>query len=388
MAAGKLHFKSDAGGITSVSREAGATNGELVLPASGTVASVDGAVTDNAIARYDSTTGKLQNSAIAIDDSGNIGSGTQSFNGFGGSGFKNYIINGGFNIWQDGESLVFNSSTFSYTADMWSIAQLGSGGTQTISKVIQGVNGRNINTLRSFQTYACVNRLIQILDAKNTTTLRGKKITVSFMYRLKGSLNVYLNQRTTSQVSSSEFHTTVAESIGTSIGYSSGLIADETWRYASFTTSITDVNGFFHLVFSQAPTTGNYFELAEVQLEGGSIASPFEGRPYSLEFSLCSTYYTKLQLLEHYKAVALNATDIYFFIPNTTGMIPTTVYLGVEATDWSVISIGAIPVSGFSFVVVSTNGRGLLFKFSKSGHGLTDAVLKITSSIGYLSARL
>ena len=72
MAAGKLHFKSDAGGITSVSREAGATNGELVLPASGTVASVSGAVTDNAIARYDSTTGKLKNSTILIEDNGNL----------------------------------------------------------------------------------------------------------------------------------------------------------------------------------------------------------------------------------------------------------------------------------------------------------------------------
>ena len=70
MAAGKLHFKSDAGGITSVSREAGATNGELVLPSSGTVVSVSGAVTDNAIARYDSTTGKLQNSVVTIDDVG------------------------------------------------------------------------------------------------------------------------------------------------------------------------------------------------------------------------------------------------------------------------------------------------------------------------------
>lgn len=104
MAAGKLHFKSDVGGITSVSREAGVTNGELVLPASGTVASVSSAVTDNAIARYDSTTGKLQNSSITIDDSGNIGTGRQSFNGFGGSGFKNYIINGDMRIdqWNDG----------------------------------------------------------------------------------------------------------------------------------------------------------------------------------------------------------------------------------------------------------------------------------------------
>ena len=73
MAAGKLHFRSEAGGITSVSREEGATNGELILPVSGTVASVSSAVTDNAVARYDSTTGKLQNSSVIITDTGEVG---------------------------------------------------------------------------------------------------------------------------------------------------------------------------------------------------------------------------------------------------------------------------------------------------------------------------
>ena len=78
MANSRIYLKSEAGGTTVLSRDTTANSGNLVLPASGNVASVDTVVTDNAIARFDSTTGKLQNSSVTIDDSGNIGIGTGS----------------------------------------------------------------------------------------------------------------------------------------------------------------------------------------------------------------------------------------------------------------------------------------------------------------------
>lgn len=75
MAAGKIKLQKASGGVTSITGVDGASNTNLVLPESGTVASVSGAVTDNAVARYDSTTGKLQNSGVIIDDNGNVGVG-------------------------------------------------------------------------------------------------------------------------------------------------------------------------------------------------------------------------------------------------------------------------------------------------------------------------
>lgn len=75
MANGKLNLGKQSGGVLSISFPDGATNTEVVLPESGNLVSVDTAVTDNAIARYDGTTGKLQNSGVKIDDNGNIGIG-------------------------------------------------------------------------------------------------------------------------------------------------------------------------------------------------------------------------------------------------------------------------------------------------------------------------
>ena len=75
MANGKFLVGKPSGGVTTVTVADGATNTNLVLPESGTVSSVDSVVTDNAIARYDGTTGKLQNSGVTIDDNNHIGIG-------------------------------------------------------------------------------------------------------------------------------------------------------------------------------------------------------------------------------------------------------------------------------------------------------------------------
>lgn len=81
MANGKINLGKQSGGVLSLTFPDGATNTEVMLPESGTVASINGTVTDNAIARYDGTTGKLQGSGVIINDSGNVGIGTTTDNG-------------------------------------------------------------------------------------------------------------------------------------------------------------------------------------------------------------------------------------------------------------------------------------------------------------------
>lgn len=75
MAKGAINLQKESGGVTKVTSTDGVGNTEVVLPESGNIVSVDTAVTDNAIARYDGTTGKLKNSGVKIDDNGNIGIG-------------------------------------------------------------------------------------------------------------------------------------------------------------------------------------------------------------------------------------------------------------------------------------------------------------------------
>lgn len=94
MAAGKINLQKESGGITKISSADGTGVTELVVPESGTlatlesptftgtpkigndnIASISTSVTDNSIARYNGTTGKLQGSGVFIDDNSNVGIG-------------------------------------------------------------------------------------------------------------------------------------------------------------------------------------------------------------------------------------------------------------------------------------------------------------------------
>ena len=76
MAKGIINLQKASGGVTKISSVDGTGITDLVVPESGNLVSVNTAVTDNAIARYDGTTGKLQNSSVVIEDGGNVGIGT------------------------------------------------------------------------------------------------------------------------------------------------------------------------------------------------------------------------------------------------------------------------------------------------------------------------
>ena len=78
MAKAVINLQKESGGIVKISPVDGIGVTELVVPESGNLVSVDTSVTDNAIARYNGTTGKLQDSGVIIDDNGNVGIGTSS----------------------------------------------------------------------------------------------------------------------------------------------------------------------------------------------------------------------------------------------------------------------------------------------------------------------
>lgn len=78
MANGKIRFGKQSGGQLALVIPDGVANTEVVVPESGTLVSVGTTVTDNAIVRFDGTTGQVQDSSVTIDDSGLI---TGSLNG-------------------------------------------------------------------------------------------------------------------------------------------------------------------------------------------------------------------------------------------------------------------------------------------------------------------
>ena len=233
-------------------------------------------VTDNAIVRFDGATGKVQNSSVTIDDNGNIGSGTQSFNGFGGSGFKNYIINGNFNVWQRGTSF----SVVGYCADRW---QLAIGGSAYAMK-----HNNEPNTLLVSTTAASsFANLYQAIETATVMGLRGKTLTLSLKLQTGGTHTggFALSARYSNSTDTLNSQTTDIQSLGISA-------SSTNTRYSlTFTVPADAVGLRIDIENTSVQPSEALYQVQEVQLEEGSIATPFENRPYGLELSMCQRYF-------------------------------------------------------------------------------------------------
>lgn len=290
MANGKIRFGKQSGGQLALVIPDGATNTEVVVPESGTLVSVGTTVTDNAIVRFDGNTGQVKNSGVTIDNGGNVGSGTQAFNGFGGSGFKNYLINGNFAVWQRGTD-VSNLTNATYLADRWVVFDAVGDINYNVIRAA-GVFTGGYGALYTFNSGTGVRSVMQFVE--NVTRFKvGSKITISFeAYTDSAPYTVNV-----------AIQATKGRWINSTVEVGSNITLTNTKTRYSVTLTVPDWTtlgvDFAHLEdtalackFNLPSTTnGKNFLIGNVQLEDGSIATPFEKRPYGLELALCQRYY-------------------------------------------------------------------------------------------------
>ena len=259
------------------------------------------------------------------------------------SGFKNYIINGNFDVWQRGTS--FSGLTNgSYSVDRW--------------VVYDTVNDINYNVIRNtgvFQGgYGAAytwnsgtggRSIMQFIE--NVTKFKvGTQVTISFEaytdstpytidVAIQGVKGVW-TASTTESVSNitltnikTRYSVTLTVPDWTTLGIDYAHLED-TKLACKFTLPHT--------------TNGKNFIISKVQLEEGSVATPFEQRPYGLELSLCQRYYEKI--LTSIRAYA-DGGSFYWAIPmkvnkrNTPTIIQGTSFSGQNVSA----STGAMGIS-------------------------------------------
>lgn len=196
------------------------------------------------------------------------------------SGFKNLIINGGFDVWQRGNS--FNSVGIGdYTTDRWG-NWLGS---INISKHSDDIYGNYAKITGTSGTGVYFTQKIE-----NPELLQNKRLTVSFYAKASESVNI--NQKVRIAHTGGNYDRNNISNIDLTTS----------WQKHSFTF---DVNGLDYSyndssyldiqLISNSNINGIDIDIAQVQLEEGSVATPFEQRPYGLELSLCQRYYWRIQ---------------------------------------------------------------------------------------------
>ena len=223
-------------------------------------------------------------------------------------GFKNYIINGNFDIWQRGVS----QTTYGYGSDdRWFNINIGS--TKTHTRVActdteralfnaSAFSRTDVNSVTGANNYA-----IKIQRIENVAILAGKTITLSFWAKANSAKNIAVElgqQFGTGGTPSSDVAGVGAQLIALTTTWQKFTktivipnIVGKTLGTDGVRTTSTYVNFWFDAgssYNSRSASLGQQsgtFDIAQVQLEEGSVATPFEQRPIGLELSLCERYF-------------------------------------------------------------------------------------------------
>ena len=201
-----------------------------------------------------------------------------------GAGRRNILINGGFTVSQRGDyTTAASTSGNSYSLDRWNTDI--SGVTATIqNNTVDLPNGIEVKTAKLAATSSATGYLQLRQKIEVESWMQGREVTLSAWVKSNSS---YPRLRIEgAAVGSNED--------GTQTHSGSGE-----WEFLTFTTTLADGFGFFNagVVLWNGSTvsisSGDYFELANVQLELGKVATPFEHRSYGEELALCQRYYWK-----------------------------------------------------------------------------------------------
>ncbi len=209
-------------------------------------------------------------------------------------GFRNKLINGDFSIWQRGTSFNISSNSNTFCADRWQIQSQG--GTAVASQqtftpgILSGIETPYY--LRLVQSAGTANTLV-INRLEDVRTLAGQSITVSYLAKASASTTITarFDQDFGSGGSSRAANGGNSNTITTSWArYSS------TFTVASITGKTIGSSSYVEFFLYYPNTASITVELAGVQIEAGTVVTPFEYRPQQIELAMCQRYYERINL--------------------------------------------------------------------------------------------
>lgn len=324
MAASNLNLGKASGGVLNIQPADGVTNTSIVLPTSGTVATIDSVV-----------------------------------------GFKNYIINGGFTVWQRG-FVINNVGVDSYTADMWVHTRNGSGATVNIQQgswlpgsTETGVGFTSHGILEFIQTAAGTGCSFNTINHRieSVQWSSEKILTLSFNCEFLSAADIL-----PMIIVRQNFGVGGSASVGTVIA-TNIPVSSNSWNKKSFTFALPSISGktvgtspYTEIIIFLPVNKVQHFRLNKVQLESGSVVTPFESRPQELEESLCQRYFQRVRqrIIESRAAgeYASSSTTLPVTMRVSPSYILTTTYSSVNVASNIVAVAGS---SNFSRQCTATS---------------------------------
>ena len=371
------------------------SDGNTVIHSDGTIEGVDLSPIQNQIDSIEADITSLNSSVDFVEASVNqIPPRLESF--------RNKIINGNFDVWQRGTS---QTSSGYGSADRWFCPHSGSSKTasqQPFTIEQTEVPGNPKYYLRHVVTSVAgaSNYVAPFQKIESVSTLAGKTATLSFWAKADSNKNIA---------------TEIVQNFGsggnpnpevTNIGVTTHSLTTS-WQKFTVTTFIpyltntgqaggtpltigTNGNDWIGPIFwfdagssldSRTNSLGNQsgtFDIAQVQLEEGPVATPFEHRPFGLELSLCQRYYEKSFSLGTTPANGTGETSVvYTQIQSGYGMkFPVTFKTRKRAAGPTIVVYN--PYDTTPFRVADVAGTNDALTHTQVGH-ITETGFTVTA---------
>jgi hypothetical protein len=276
---------------------------------------------------------------------------------------KNFIINGGMDIWQRGTSIALTSAN-TYCVDRF-IASANTSGASTVSRQPTGdtTNLPFIQYCARFQrnsgnTATGTQFFNQPIETINSIPLAGKTVTVSFYARrganFSSSGNVLTAQLRSGTGTDQSY---LIAWTGDALLGSVNATLTTTWQRFQFTVTVGATANELTLPFTYTPTgtagANDYYEVTGVQLELGSTATSFSraGGTIQGELAACQRYYFRNTAGLTFARFALGSAS-----STTAATFLLSPPVTMRSTPTSLDSGGTIGVSDF---VTTTNTTSL-----------------------------
>jgi hypothetical protein len=270
-------------------------------------------------------------------------------------GFRNRIINGDMRIDQRNAGASVTPTASTYTLDRWrlSVTDASKLSVQQSADAPAGfTNSTVLTSLSSFSVGTSGNfRYRQFIEGFNVSdfqygTASATPVTLSFWVKssLTGNFGLTFRADTTTfttfpvlytinTANTWEYKTITipANTIAAFNNTQNGRTVDVLFSLGAGTSIQLTPNGSWQTsdaegvsgATSVVGTNGATFYITGVQLEIGSVATPFERRPFGMELVLCQRYYQQIDYGNHNGGIAANWYQFYIAFPVVMRTDPT-----------------------------------------------------------------
>ena len=307
--------------------------------------------------------------------------------------YVNAVYNSSFDIWQRGTSFV--PAAYNYTADRWSSDRAVTG--STISRQAAGLDGfRYCARIQRDSGNTATNgiAMLQTLETSDAIEFAGKTATFSF-YGRKGAnysdsgsdilVNIPYGTGTDQPVQSFT---------GFAFAAQENKVLTTSWQRftITFTLPSTATELAYYFAFTPVGTAGaaDYFEVTGIQLELGSVATPYQRQNATIqgELAACQRYYWRAGGDSTYQifgfGVGSGATSC-----NIGVQFPVMMRVSPTSVDYSTLGLGdTISISSAVSSLAIGNNSKFMTLLNVASSGLTSRHNYFLRTDGSLSGYL